>query len=117
VGPENLPVRGLHRYIGYLEANALDASRYQLAFWHKLFQPLAIAVMMLLALPFVLGPLRTSSGGARLVAGAVVGFGFYLFDLVAGQLSLVYGLPPLFGAALPTLVFFGGAWVLLRRIA
>lgn len=117
VKPENLSAYGLHRYIAYLEDNDLDAGRYRLAFWQRLAKPLAIAVMVLLAVPFTFGPLRSAHTGSRLVVGAVAGFAFYLFNLTAGQLSLVYGAPPLFGAFVPSLVFLAAALVLARRNA
>ncbi|HBY86999.1 MAG TPA: lipopolysaccharide ABC transporter permease LptG, partial [Colwellia sp.] len=57
VTPESLSLRGLIDYLDYLEANEQDPSRYQLAFWRKLMQPLTVAVMLLVALSFIFGPL------------------------------------------------------------
>ena len=116
VKPERLSVQGLYRYIGYLHDNKLDAANYELAFWKKLLQPLAIAVMIFLAVPCILGPLRSVGLGIRLVVGLGLGFGFYILNQVFGPVSLVYALPPLLGALLPTLVFALFGYGLLRRV-
>jgi len=58
VTPESLSLRGLIDYLDYLEANEQDPSRYELAFWRKIMQPLTVAVMLLVALSFIFGPLR-----------------------------------------------------------
>lgn len=115
VKPESLSVAGLSSYLDYLDANKQDPSRYELAFWRKLLQPLTIAVMMLLALSFIFGPLRSVSMGARLVMGVVTGFAFHLANAAFGPISLVYNLPPILGALLPSLLFFTAATYLLNR--
>ena len=47
VKPEELSLSGLYDYVTYLKASEQDASRYELAFWRKLSQPLSIAVVRL----------------------------------------------------------------------
>lgn len=115
VKPEALSIRGLNEYVGYLDNNRQDASRYELAFWRKLFQPLSVAVMVLMALSFIFGPLRSVSMGARVIMGVLVGFSFFISNEVFGPLSLVYQLPPILGAVLPSVLFAGIAAFLLRR--
>jgi lipopolysaccharide export system permease protein len=115
VKPEALSIRGLNEYVNYLINNDQDPSRYQLAFWRKVFQPISVAVMVLMALSFIFGPLRSVSMGARVIMGVLTGFGFFITNEVFGPLSLVYQLPPALGALLPSLLFAGIATVLLRR--
>lgn len=115
VKPEALSIRGLNEYVSYLDNNRQDASRYELAFWRKLFQPLSVAVMVLMALSFIFGPLRSVSMGARVIMGVLVGFSFFISNEVFGPLSLVYQLPPILGAVLPSVLFAGIAAFLLRR--
>ncbi|ELA8177056.1 LPS export ABC transporter permease LptG [Vibrio alginolyticus] len=115
VKPEELSLSGLYDYVTYLKASEQDASRYELAFWRKLTQPLSIAVMMLMALSFVFGPLRSVTMGARVLSGVVAGFTFYISSEFFGPLSLVYGISPVFGALAPSLVFLAIAIALLRR--
>ena len=113
--PEELSLSGLYDYVSYLKASEQDASRYDLAFWRKVMQPISIAVMMLLALSFIFGPLRSVTMGARILSGVVAGFGFYITSQVFGPLSLVYGFPPVVGAGAPIVVFLAIAIALLRR--
>ncbi|MCF8780498.1 LPS export ABC transporter permease LptG [Vibrio sp. IRLE0018] len=115
VKPEELSLSGLYDYVSYLKASEQDASRYELAFWRKLTQPISIAVMMLMALSFVFGPLRSVTMGARVISGVIAGFAFYISSEFFGPLTLVYGIPPVFGAVAPSIVFFVVAVMLLNR--
>ncbi|MBV1843492.1 MULTISPECIES: LPS export ABC transporter permease LptG [Photobacterium] len=115
VKPEELALSGVYDYVSYLKASKQDASRYELAFWRKALQPVSIAVMMLLALSFVFGPLRSVTMGARVLSGVIFGFGFYISNEVFGPLSIVYRLHPIVGALGPSLVFLFITLYLLRR--
>ncbi|SET91539.1 lipopolysaccharide export system permease protein [Thalassotalea agarivorans] len=115
VKPEALSVQGLFDYLDYLEANGQDTSRYMLAFWRKVIQPLTVAVMLLVALSFIFGPLRSVSMGARIMMGVFTGILFYIANQVMGSMALVYNLPPLLGALLPSAIFVAVAVYLMRR--
>jgi lipopolysaccharide export system permease protein len=105
----------LLEYITYLQNNQQDSDRYQLALWRKIMQPLTIAVMLLVALSYVFGPLRSVTMGARVIMGVLTGFGFFIVDQVFGNMALVYQLPSIVGATLPACLFAGLAMFLLRR--
>ncbi|UXI00933.1 LPS export ABC transporter permease LptG [Photobacterium sp. TY1-4] len=115
VKPEELALSGVYNYVSYLKESQQDASRYELAFWRKALQPVSIAVMMLLALSFVFGPLRSVTMGARVLSGVIFGFAFYISNEVFGPLSIVYRLHPIVGALGPSLVFLFITLYLLRR--
>lgn len=115
VKPEELALSGLYDYVHYLKASEQDSSRYELALWRKVTQPFSIAVMMLMALSFIFGPLRSVTMGARILSGVVAGFTFYISSEFFGPLSLVYGIPAVLGALAPSLVFLSIAVMLLRR--
>ncbi|MDP2559620.1 LPS export ABC transporter permease LptG [Psychrobium sp. 1_MG-2023] len=117
VKPESLSIQGLTDYLAYLKANKQDTGRYDLALWRKVMQPLTVGVMMLLALSFVFGPLRSVSMGARLVMGVITGFAFHLSNSAFGPISLVYQLPPIFGAIFPSLLFLAIAAYFLNKRA
>lgn len=117
VTPESLSIRGLLDYLDYLEANEQDPSRYQLAYWRKLIQPVTVAVMLLLALSFIFGPLRSVSMGARIMMGVVTGILFFVCNEVLGSLSLVYQFPPLIGAISPSTLFVSIAWYFMNKKA
>ena len=114
--PDALSIRGLHAYAKYLKQSGQESGRYQLNMWSKIFQPLSVAVMMLMALSFIFGPLRSVSMGVRVVTGISFGFLFYVLDQIFGPLSLVYGLPPVLGAILPSGAFFAvSVYMLMKR--
>ncbi|MFN2309427.1 MAG: LPS export ABC transporter permease LptG [Gammaproteobacteria bacterium] len=116
IEPRNLSARDLYHYAGYLRDNALDAGSYELAFWRRLVAPIAGLVMLFLSIPFVFGPLRDVGTGQRLLWGVLTGVAFYLFNQTTSHLGLVYGMPPLLSALIPSLVFFGGGLWMLRRL-
>lgn len=114
--PDALSISGLYNYSKYLKQSGQESGRYQLNMWSKIFQPLSVAVMMLMALSFIFGPLRSVSMGVRVVTGISFGFLFYVLDQIFGPLSLVYGLPPVMGAILPSFAFFAiSMFMLIKR--
>ncbi len=115
VKPEALSITGLLDYVAYLENNNQDPARYELALWRKILQPVSVCVMLLMALSFVFGPLRSVSMGARIIMGVLTGFSFFILNEVFGPLSLVYQLPAFAGALLPSVLFAGIAAFLLRK--
>jgi lipopolysaccharide export system permease protein len=117
VKPETLSAMGLYRYLDYLEKNQLSTARLELAFWKKLIYPLATLVMIFVALPMLLGRLRSVGVGQRILVGSLIGIAFHVVNQVSGDLGLVYAFSPLWSALLPTLLFLGIGIVTLRRLA
>lgn len=115
VKPEALSIQGLQEYVAYLENNGQDSARYELALWRKILQPVSVAVMLLMAMSFIFGPLRSVTMGARTSMGVLAGFGFFISNEMFGQVALVFQLPPFLGALLPSLLFAGLAVFLLKR--
>ncbi len=85
IDTDHLSVRGLYEYYHYLRGNNLETSHYEKAFWTRIATTASVPLMLLLALPFVLGPMQRSGVGARLVAGIVIGMIYHL-----GSDSLYY---------------------------
>jgi lipopolysaccharide export system permease protein len=115
VKPEALSISGLIDYLDYLKINQQDPSRYELALWRKIMQPVTVAVLMLVALSFVLGALRTVTMGARVLLGVVAGFSFYISNEIFGPMSIVYELPAVVGAIAPSMLFTGLALYYIRK--
>lgn len=114
--PTALSITGLYNYAKYLKQSGQVSGRYELNMWSKIFQPLSVAVMMLMALSFIFGPLRSVSMGMRVVTGISFGFLFYVLDQIFGPLSLVYNIPPVLGALLPSAAFLAiSVFMLLKR--
>lgn len=113
--PTSLSISGLFNYISFLKQTGQDSRKFELTYWRKIFQPISVAVMMLLALSFIFGPLRSVTAGARIVTGIGFGFLFYVVNEIFGPLSLVYSVPPLVGALIPSILFIVITWWLLSR--
>lgn len=115
VKPENLSMSGLYTYASYLGEQDLDAAPYWLAFWKKTLMPLGTAVMVLVAISFIFGPLRSVTMGFRVFTGLMVGLLFkYMQDLL-GPMSLVYGFNPVLAVFIPIAVNAVVGAILMRR--
>jgi len=117
VKPEFMGAVKLKKYISYLEDNDLDAKRYQLAFFNRFAVPLSGLAMLLLAVPFVFRSARAGGLGQRIFIGIVVAVVFNLVSKVLSNTSVVYDIPPIIGAFLPTLIVTAIAVVAFRRMS
>ena len=99
---ESLPGRGLYSYIQHLKANGLDARSYEVAFWARIARTVAVAIIVVLAVPFAFGPMRSTGTGARTVVGIMIGVVFFLLAKMLESGGEVFNMPPLAVAWLPT---------------
>ncbi|MDA9272095.1 LPS export ABC transporter permease LptG [bacterium] len=106
----------LHDYLRAQKRSHQMVQNFQLVYWQRLIQPITTAVMMMLAIPFIFGPLRSSTMGSKLLAGAIVGFGFYIMNRFLGSISQVYQLPSIVAAIGPTGLFALLGLYLMRRV-
>ena len=113
--PESLSASGLYQYSQYLKDSGQDTKYYDLLFWKKLIKPVSVAVMLLLALSFIFGPLRSVSMGVRVIIGISFGFIFYIADNLFAQVSIVMGIYPIVGSMLTSLVFLLISYILFKR--
>lgn len=115
LAPESLSISGLWGYIHYLSAQGLANAKYWLAFWTKVLQPLVTAALVLMAVSFIFGPLRSVTLGQRVFTGVLVGFVFRIAQDLLGPSSQVFGFPPLLAVVLPASVCALAGWWMLRR--
>lgn len=115
--PNDLSLQALEQSLQFHKTNHLQNNFAQLFFWRRILQPLASLVMMLLAIPFIFGPLRQVSQSLRAVLGISVGFCFYYLNAFFGPIVLLFHWAPWFGALLPTVIFglFGIGLLMLRQ--
>ena len=111
VKPENLPLGGLFTYARYLDQQGLTSAQY----WKKVLMPVGTAVMVIVAISFIFGPLRSVTMGFRVFTGLIVGLLFkYMQDLL-GPMSLVFGFDPILAILIPILINGAiGAWLMRR---
>jgi len=101
---EALSLYQLRQYIQYRKHSGLNATDYQFTYWQRIFQPLSAIIMICLAVPFVFGSLRSMAMGTRIMFGASIAFVFYLLNAFFAPLSLLYQIPPVLAAILPSLL-------------
>lgn len=113
--PDALSITGLWRYIHYLGEQGLNNGRYWLAFWTKVLQPAVTVALVLLAISFIFGPLRSVTLGQRIFTGVIVGFVFRILQDLLGPASQVFGFSPLLAVAVPAGLCALAGIYLLRR--
>lgn len=113
--PDALSITGLWRYIHYLDEQGLNNNRYWLAFWTKVLQPAVTVALVLLAISFIFGPLRSVTLGQRIFTGVIVGFVFRILQDLLGPASQVFGFSPLLAVAIPAGLCALAGVFLLRR--
>jgi lipopolysaccharide export system permease protein len=113
--PQQLTNRALWQLITYYRTNALDARQYVFAFWSRIARTVAIAFSVLLAIPFVLGSLRSSGAGTRTMMGLLLGIGFFLMQRLIESGTVVFDLNPLVLAWIPTAALAAVTLGLLAR--
>jgi lipopolysaccharide export system permease protein len=117
VAPERLELNTLYDNIRVLGGQ--KTSRFEIAFWNKVFYPAAVVVMMFLALPFAQFQRRAGGVGFRIFAGTMLGLSFFLVSRLFANLGVLNDWPPLFAAVFPLAAFVAGSmgllWWLERR--
>ena len=119
VKPEQMSAWSLYSYSQHLKENRQKALRYEIALWTKMMYPVAVLVMMLLALPFAYFQRRQGGVGAKIVAGIMLGLAFHFLNRLFGHLGLLNDWPAVVSAVVPTLMFLsvalGMIWLQERR--
>jgi len=113
--PQDLAASALWTVIDYDRANALDPSAYVFAFWSRIARTVAIVFAILLAIPFVLGVLRSSGAGSRMAVGLLIGIALFLLQRLIESGTVVFRLDPVLLAWLPTSLLAAVSLVLLAR--
>lgn len=105
----------LRRSIDYARSAGLETNQLAFVFWQRLFQPLTSLVMICLGVPFIFRSLRSATTGFRILTGVIIGFTFYMLNQCFSLFAMVYPLPPLWLALIPTMLFGLLCVILLRR--
>jgi len=116
IQPERMAAVELVGYIRHLAANRQQTEPYEVALWNKVFYPLAIVVMMMLALPFAYLHLRQGAVSLKIFAGVMIGVLFYMLNKLFAHLGVLHTWPPVAIAALPSLVVLAAALSALHWI-
>lgn len=107
VVPEQMTAYDLYQYTMHLKENRQKSSRYEIAMWNKLLNPLALLVMMLLALPFAAYHRRAGGVGAMIFLGIVLGLVFHFVGRLFASLGALNDWQPFISASAMIVLFLG----------
>ncbi|MFM7567612.1 MAG: LPS export ABC transporter permease LptG [Betaproteobacteria bacterium] len=116
VMPERMSAINLFNYIRHLRENQQNTELHEIAFWKKVVYPLAVIVMMALALPFAYLQSRAGGIGYKVFAGIMLGVAFHFLNGLFSHLGLLNTWPPLVAVSIPSVVAFFCAVALLRWV-
>jgi lipopolysaccharide export system permease protein len=117
IQPQYLSMRDLRRNMNYLESNGESAGSYAVAFWGRALYPFNVLVLVLCAMPFAFGSLRSGGLGKRMFIGILLALGWHFLQQAMVNFGTVYGRPPLLANLLPALILVFAAWLYFRRRA
>jgi len=100
--PDSMPAASLIAYIKHLKLNGLDSREYETTLWSRIARTAAVAIIVVLAVPFAFGPMRSTGTGARTVVGIMIGVVFFLLAKMVESGGEVFSLPPALVAWFPT---------------
>jgi lipopolysaccharide export system permease protein len=106
----------LYRYVRHLQENRQNSSQYEIALAKKLVYPLAVIVMMALALPFAYLQARAGGIGYKVFAGIMLGIAFHFLNGLFSHLGLLNTWPPLLSVSIPSLGAFALALGMLAWV-
>lgn len=113
--PEYLSLRDLSRNIAYLRANRQNPSVYLNAYWTRAFYPLNTLLLVLCALPFGFGALRSGGLGKRLFLGVIIAIAWYFIQRAIISTGTVFGAPPFVVNLIPALLLLAVSVWYYRR--
>jgi len=116
VEPDRQSISGLYRFAQFFDSEGLESGTYFLAFWKKLLQPLSTAMLVLLAVSFVFGPLREATMGYRVFVSILIGLVFTIVQQMMEPASLLYGFSPLLAVLAPIVLCALVGVLLLQRV-
>jgi lipopolysaccharide export system permease protein len=105
----------LYQYVRDLERRRQPAARYAQALWAKIDIPLSMVAMILIAAPFVFGPLRSQGAGQRMLIGTMIGIVFSLVQQITTYLGLLLNSSPALTETVPSVLLMALALYLFRR--
>jgi lipopolysaccharide export system permease protein len=108
-------LRDLLSYAEHLKRNDLDASRFEIAFWSRAARFVALVIVVMLAWPIAVLPMRSSGQGVYIVIGIMIGAAFALLSQTLEGGGQLLSLAPWLIGWIPTALLATLTGVLLWR--
>ncbi|SHE70447.1 LPS export ABC transporter permease LptG [Thermomonas hydrothermalis] len=113
--PGTLRSAELRNAIEYRRRNQLDASEFENEYWSRWFYPFNVLALVLAALPFAFGSLRSGGYGKRLFIGIVFALGFWVLQMISSRLAGIYHIDFRIAYALPPIIMLTVSFLMFQR--
>lgn len=113
--PEKMSSWDLYQYTKHLSDNHQKTGRYEIAMWNKLVYPVAVLIMMLLALPFAAYHRREGGISSKIFIGIVLGLSFHFGGRLFSNLGALNDWQPMLSATAISWVYLSVALFLMWR--
>ncbi|HEX2584486.1 MAG TPA: LPS export ABC transporter permease LptG [Steroidobacteraceae bacterium] len=114
--PYQLTGTELRSFIRHLRSNQLETRDYEIAWWSRIARTTSLLIIVMLAVPFSFGPMRSTGMGARMVVGILLGSTFFLSAKLLSDAGTVFHLQPLIVAWLPTALLLLVTSIAISRV-
>ncbi|MBL8483081.1 MAG: LPS export ABC transporter permease LptG [Rhodocyclaceae bacterium] len=114
--PDRMSLYSLYVFVRHLEENHQKTGRYVIALWKKVVYPLAVFVMLGLALPFAYMHDRMGAVSVKVFVGIMIGILFHMLNGLFSNLGVINSWPPPVAALTPSLLFLATAWGMMRWV-
>jgi lipopolysaccharide export system permease protein len=113
--PEKMSSWDLYQYTKHLSENHQSTGRYEIAMWNKLVYPVAVLIMMLLALPFAAYHRREGGISSKIFIGIVLGLSFHFGGKLFSNLGALNDWQPVLSSTAISWVYLSVALILMWR--
>jgi lipopolysaccharide export system permease protein len=111
--PEKMSAYDLFQYTRHLTENHQKTGRHEIAMWNKIVYPIAVWIMLLLALPFAALHRRESGVSGKIFVGIVLGLCFHFIGRLFASLGALNDWSPFWSATSISWLFLAGALAML----
>jgi lipopolysaccharide export system permease protein len=115
IQPEKMSSWDLYQYTRHLSDNHQNTGRYEIAMWNKLVYPVAVLIMMLLALPFSAYQRREGGISSKVFIGIVLGLSFHFGGKLFSNLGALNNWQPMMSATAISWIFLSIALTMMWR--
>jgi lipopolysaccharide export system permease protein len=113
--PEKMSSWDLYQYTKHLTENHQKTGRYEIAMWNKIIYPVAVLIMMLLALPFSAYNRREGGVSGKIFIGIVLGLSFHFGGRLFSNLGALNEWQPMLSATAISVLYLAIAFLMMWR--
>ena len=113
---DSLSLPDLYYYIANNSRLSLYSKNYEVIFWNKIFFPIVILCLVILAISCVYNLKSRKSMYKELSISIAVGVVLQYMQLIVGPITIVYNLPTILTAIIPIGLILAVSWFMLYKM-